>query len=143
MFGQCFQKPCVFCHLLCMPCRKKQIQQPVEYLTSAQDTAHSTLVAWSMGTLLSASRANREVVSGMLLHLTLSYDMQRRALSIASVQYTPTYCWGQKTAALYKYRVLCSAEEAPNAMIQKQREIMGRALKLIQDTMAKGMAVQR
>ena len=117
--------------------------QPVEYLSSAQDTAHSTLVAWSMGTLLSASRANREVVSGMLLHLTLSYDMQRRALSIASVQYTPTYCWGQKTDALYKYRVLCSAEEAPNAMIQKQREIMGRALKLIQDTMAKGVAVQR
>lgn len=117
--------------------------QPVEYLSSAQDTAHSTLVAWSMGTLLSASRANREVVSGMLLHLTLSYDMQRRALSIASVQYTPTYCWGQKTDALYKYRVLCSAEEAPNAMIQKQREIMGRALKLIQDAMAKGVAVQR
>ena len=117
--------------------------QPVEYLSSAQDTAHSTLVAWSMGTLLSASRANREVVSGMLLHLTLSYDMQRRALSIASVQYTPTYCWGQKTDALYKYRVLCSAEEAPNDMIQKQREIMGRALKLIQDTMAKGVAVQR
>ena len=117
--------------------------QPVEYLSSAQDTAHSTLVAWSMGTLLSASRANREVVSGMLLHLTLTYDMQRRALSIASVQYTPTYCWGQKTDALYKYRVLCSAEEAPNAMIQKQREIMGRALKLIQDTMAKGVAVQR
>ena len=96
-----------------------------------------------MGTLLSASRANREVVSGMLLHLTLTYDMQRRALSIASVQYTPTYCWGQKTDALYKYRVLCSAEEAPNDMIQKQREIMGRALKLIQDTMAKGVAVQR
>ena len=117
--------------------------QPVEYLSSAQDTAHSTLVAWSMGTLLSASRANREVVSGMLLHLTLTYDMQRRALSIASVQYTPTYCWGQKTDALYKYRVLCSAEEAPNDMIQKQREIMGRALKLIQDTMAKGVAVQR
>ena len=117
--------------------------QPVEYLASAQEPGRSTLVAWSMGTLLSASRANREVVSGMLLHLTLTYDMQRRALSIASVQYTPTYCWGQKTDTLYKYRVLCSAEEAPDDMIQKQREIMGRALKLIQDTMAKGVAIQR
>lgn len=117
--------------------------QPVEYLASAQEPGRSTLVAWSMGTLLSASRANREVVSGMLLHLTLTYDMQRRALSFASVQYTPTYCWGQKTDALYKYRVLCSAEDAPGDMIQKQREIMGRALKLIQDTMARGAAQQR
>ena len=117
--------------------------QPVEYLASAQEPGRSTLVAWSMGTLLSASRANREVVSGMLLHLTLTYDMQRRALSFASVQYTPTYCWGQKTDALYKYRVLCSAEDAPGDMIQKQREIMGRALKLIQDTMARGVAQQR
>lgn len=117
--------------------------QPVEYLTSAQDPSHRTLVAWSMGTLLSASRANREVVSGILLHLTLTYDMQQKVLSFASVQYTPTYCWGQKTDALYQYRVVCSAEAAPDSMIQKQRDIMGRALKLIQDTMAKGVAVQR
>ena len=117
--------------------------QPVEYLTSAQDPAHRTLVAWSMGTLLSASRANREVVSGMLLHLTLTYDMQQKALSFASVQYTPTYCWGQKTDTLYQYRVVCSGGAAPDSMIQKQRDIMGRALKLIQDTMAKGVALQR
>lgn len=116
--------------------------QPVEYIPSASDAQHTALVAWSMGTLLSESRDSRAVVSGMLLHLTLAYDVQQKALAFSSVQYTPTYCWGQKDT-IYKYRVLCSTQDAPENMIQKQREIMGRALKLIQETMAKGVATQR
>lgn len=117
--------------------------QPIEYLTATNNAQHTALVAWSMGTLLSESRDSRAVVSGMLLHLTLTYDVQQKTLAFSRVQYTPTYCWGQKEGAIYKYRVLCSTQNSPDTMIQKQREIMGRALKLIQDTMANGVAIQR
>ncbi len=117
--------------------------QPIEYLQSTRDSNHTSLVAWSMGTLLSASRVNREVVSGMLLHIVLSYDAQNGKVAFSSVRYTPTYCWGQKEEGLFKYRVLCSAETSPEGMSQKQREIMGRALKLIQTVMSDGAAVQR
>ena len=117
--------------------------QPIEYLQSTQDPTHTSFVAWSMGTLLSASRVNREVVSGMLLHVVLSYDAQTGKIAFSSVRYTPTYCWGQKEDGLFKYRVLCSAENPPESMSQKQREIMGRALKLIQTAMSDGVAVQR
>lgn len=119
--------------------------QHVEYLNASNDPAHQTLVAWSMGTLLSESRANREVVSGILLHLDMAYDEDEGRVIFEQVSYTPTYTWGQKdeNASLYKYRVLISDEEAPPAMVQTQKDIMGRALRLIQNTMSKGVAVQR
>lgn len=119
--------------------------QHVEYLNASNDPAHQTLVAWSMGTLLSESRANREVVSGILLHLDMAYDEAAGRVIFEQVSYTPTYTWGQKdeNASLYKYRVLISDEEAPAAMVQTQKDIMGRALRLIQNTMSKGVAVQR
>ena len=77
-------------------CAHSDMAQPVELLSASDDPAHRALVAWSMGTLLSESRASREVVSGLLLHLEMSYDESNHQLSFDQVQYTPTYVWGQK-----------------------------------------------
>ncbi|MBQ5832232.1 MAG: hypothetical protein IIW43_02025, partial [Selenomonadales bacterium] len=60
-----------------------------------------------------------------------------------SVEYTPTYIWRQEERGSYPYRVVRSDQSVPEGMIQKQREILARALVLIQSTMNKGIAVQR
>ena len=116
--------------------------QTVDRLISS-DGGHQTLVAWSLGTLLSEDRDTREVVSGTLLHVQLTHDVAANKTMVGLVEYSPTYAWRQEENGLQKYRVVLSAEAAPVTMIQKQRDIMSRALTLIQTTMSKGIAIQR
>ena len=116
--------------------------QPVERLISS-DGMQQTVVAWSLGTLLCEDRDTRDVVSGALLHVQLTYDAENGKINMADVEYTPTYAWRQEENGLQKYRVVLSAEDAPVTMIQKQQEIMGRSLTLIQTVMEKGVATQR
>ncbi len=117
--------------------------QPVELLSSSMNPAHNMLTAWSLGTLLSEDRATRGVVSGALLHVQITCDEQSGAVHFDRVEYTPTYCWRQEEHGIYPYRVVRSDQSVPEGMIQKQREILARALVLIQSTMKKGIAVQR
>ena len=112
-------------------------------LISAADGSHETLVAWSLGTLLNEDRGTREVVSGVLLHAQLTYDAQSGRLSISGIEYTPTYSWRQEENGALKYRVLISSQPAPEGMIQKQKEQMGRARTLIQTSMSKGIGMER
>ena len=113
---------------------------PVEYVVS-QITGRSMVTAWSMGTLLSENRDDRAAVSGMLLHIAISCDSN--GVEISRPEYTPCYCWGQQEEGVFRCRVLQSALPAPADMIDRQKEIMARALKLIQDTMNQGIATQR
>ena len=117
--------------------------QPVDMLTSSVDPSHRMITVWSLGTLLAEDRSSRGSVSGALLHVQLSYDMRNNTLSFDSVEYTPTYIWRQEERGSYPYRVVRSDQSVPEGMIQKQREILARALVLIQSTMNKGIAVQR
>lgn len=115
--------------------------QPVELLSAAD--GRKTLVAWSLGTLLSEDRQTRQVVSGALVHLQLTYNVSGGTLSFDSVQYTPTYAWRHEIAGGNIYRLLRSSAPAPEGMVKDQRDIMGRALKLVQGVMNKGVAVER
>ena len=121
---------------------KSRAVQNVEWVTST-DHSHETLVAWSLGTLLCEDRDTREVVSGALLHLRLTLDADRNGVVISNVEYTPTYVWRQEENGANKYRVVLSAQTAPQTMIQKQQEIMDRSLKLIQNVFAGGAASPR
>jgi len=121
---------------------KSRAVQNVEWIRSTDNT-RNTLVAWSLGTLLCEDRDTREVVSGALLHLRLAYDPVQNDVIISHVEYSPTYAWRQEEKGVNKYRVLLSAQPAPEGMIQRQREIMGRSLALIQTTFAGGAAIQR
>ena len=95
-----------------------------------------------MGTLLGTARDERAEVSGFLMHVQMSYNT-RTGVSFEKIEYTPTYIWGQEINGAYRYRVLQSAMAAPAEMVTRQSEIMGRALKLVQDEMDKGIALQR
>jgi len=117
--------------------------QHVEMLASASDPLHRMLTAWSLGTLVCEDRDTRGVVSGALLHLQLTHDATAGTLQFDKVEYTPTYCWRQEENGIYPFRVIKSNQSVPEGMIQKQREIVARALVLIQNTMEKGIAVQR
>ncbi|MBO4379079.1 MAG: CapA family protein, partial [Clostridia bacterium] len=112
-----------------------------EFLTSA-GSGRQSLVIWSMGTLLGSARDERSQVSGFLMHVQVSYN-SRTGVSFGKIEYTPTYIWGQDLSGAYRYRVIQSAVAAPAEMNTKQSEVMGRALKLVQDEMDKGIALQR
>ena len=117
--------------------------QPVVMLTSANDPSQRMLAAWSLGTLLAEDRSSRGAVSGALLHVQITHDTQNASVSFDRVEYTPTYIWRQEEKGSYPYRVVRSDQSVPEGMIQKQREILARALVLIQSTMNQGIAVQR
>ena len=112
-----------------------------EMLTNAV-SGRQALVVWSMGTLLGSARDDRAQVSGFLMHVQLAYNT-RTGVSFGKIEYTPTFIWGQEIGGAYRYRVVQSALAAPDEMIARQSEIMGRALKLVQDEMDKGIALQR
>ena len=112
-----------------------------QFLTSGS-SGRQSLVIWSMGTLLGSAREERSQVSGFLMHVQVSYN-SRTGVSFGKIEYTPTYIWGQDLSGAYRYRVIPSAQAAPAEMNTKQTEVMGRALKLVQDEMDKGIAMQR
>lgn len=116
---------------------------PVDML-SCQDPSGRTrqvLVAYSLGTLLTESREPYDI-SGMLLHLNLSCKADGE-VDFLSVTYTPTYIWRQSINGKMQYRVVCSADAPPEGMEKRQQEVMGRALKRVQETLEKSPVVQQ
>ena len=59
------------------------------------------------------------------------------------MQYTPTYIWRQNIGGLWQYRVMCSADPAPQGMSDQQKEVMQRALNRIQTTLKNSPVTQR
>ena len=100
-----------------------------------------TLVAYSMGTLLTESREGYDI-SGILLHLDITCDTEGN-VRFNSIQYTPTYIWRQIIDGKMQYRVVCSADAPPAGMDEHQKDVMGRALKRIQETLADSPVFQR
>ena len=108
---------------------------PVEILevTGPDGRRREALAAYSLGTLLTESREGFDI-SGMLLHVSLRSDSQGMT-HFDSVEYTPTYIWRQTVDGKMQYRVVCSADPAPEGMSEQQREVMARALNRIQTAM--------
>ena len=104
---------------------------PVEILsvTGEDGQRRQALAAYSLGTLLSESREAADI-AGMLLHLNITVDGAGK-VRFAAVEYTPTYIWRQSVGGKPCYRLLCSAEAAPEGMSAQQKGVMERALNRI------------
>ena len=116
---------------------------PMEKITTiGQDGKNrDTFVAYSLGTLLSESREGYDI-SGILLHLNITCDEQGQ-VRVDSAEYTPTYIWRQTVDRKIQYRLVCSADPAPDGMNDQQKEVMSRALNRIQNTLKDSPVTQR
>ncbi len=110
--------------------------------TDADGNERKTLVAYSMGTLISESREPFDI-AGMLLHVRLSYHTGTGRTTFLSAEYTPTYIWRQVNGSRTVFRVLNAAAQPPEGMSQKQIEVMQRSLNRIREIMAGGAATER
>ncbi len=106
---------------------------PVELLVTADADGkrRETLVAYSLGSLVTDSRASRAAISGLLLHVSVTVYPKSGDVEWDSITYTPTYVWKQKIGGKTQFRVLSSAEEAPEKMNDEQKKYMNNALKYI------------
>jgi len=113
-----------------------QTVQPVEYLTGVRQdgTSHQTLVAYSLGTLMTESRDTKNI-AGMLLHLNMTWDPQTQRLSFDRAEYTPTYIWRCKEDGQYRYRAVASDLEAPEGMDENQQKVMAKILAFTQEAL--------
>lgn len=107
------------------------IVQPIVWLEGG--STGKTLCAYSLGTLLGASR-NNGAVAAMLLQLSISVDGSGRA-NFDKTAYTPTYIWRYKQDGKYYYRVVASDLPAPDGMDEDQHDAMKRALTNVQKYM--------
>ena len=116
---------------------------PIEILSVILEdgTAHDCLAVYSLGTLLTESREGYDI-SGILLHLSLRCDGQGK-VHFEAVQYTPTYIWRQNVNGKMQYRVVCSADPAPEGMSEQQKEVMQRALNRIKNTLKDSPVTQK
>ncbi|MBE5787671.1 MAG: CapA family protein [Clostridiales bacterium] len=100
-----------------------------------------TLVAYSMGTLLTESRDGYDI-SGMLMHVDVTCDSAGN-VKFNRIEYTPTYIWRQNVNGKMQYRVVASNAPAPEGMDNHQKEVMGRALERIKNTLKDSPAALR
>ena len=108
---------------------------PVEIIGCVREDGryHETLVAYSLGSLLTESRDGYDI-SGMLLHCNVIID-EYGLVSFQSLEYTPTYIWRQSVNNRLQYRILCSADPAPEGMVADQQRFLQNALVRIQKTL--------
>ena len=115
---------------------------PVELLVSADADGkrRETLVAYSLGSLVTDSRASRAAISGLLLHVSVTVYPKSGDVEWDSITYTPTYIWKQKINGKTQFRVLPSNEQAPDEMNDEQKKYMNNALNYINKKLADGAA---
>lgn len=118
---------------------------PIEMIESKSETGktHKTLVAYSMGTLLTDSRASRSIISGILLHVRVTVTPSDGKVTFDEVTYTPTYIWKQKANGKMQFKILDSSAQAPSEMSAEQKKYMGNALNYIDKMLANGPAIRK
>ena len=94
---------------------------PLEIISVTDETGvrRQALVAYSLG---------------MLLHLSVTVNGAGK-VRFTSVEYTPTYVWRQSMGGRMQYRLVCSADPAPEGMDAKQTGVMTRALSRVREAM--------
>ncbi len=117
---------------------------PMEIIscTGEDGKTREAFVAYSLGTLLTENRQDGYAISGALLHLTVTCDSQG-TVRFQNAEYTPTYIWREKMGKTYQYRVVCSADPAPEEMSGQQRGYMQNALNRVQSTLKNSPVYQR
>ena len=105
-------------------------------LEEGGDESRDVLIAYSLGNILTEKRNKRELLSGALVHLTLTYDPRNKTLSYDSLSYSPSYVRKWTVQGKQRFEVLLSAEIPPDDMSKTQREQMARSLQLIREAFA-------
>ncbi len=105
-------------------------------LKEGGDKRRDVLIAYGLGNMLTENRNRRELLSGVLLHLTLTYDPQSKTLRYDSLSYSPSYVRKWTADDNQRFQVLLSAQTPPDDMSKTQREQMARSLQLIQEAFA-------
>lgn len=105
---------------------------PIELLGTVAENGkyHETLVAYSMGTLLTESREGNDI-SGILLHLSVRIN-ERGEVGFSSLEYTPTYVWRQNVNGKMMFRIVSSADAPPAGMNADQQRYLQNALTRVQ-----------
>ncbi len=118
--------------------------QTVETLTGTRKdgTRHQVLCAYSLGNLLASDRSDRDTISGILLHIAMTYNLAADSVTFDRLTYTPTYVWRDKLNGKTFYRVVPSNADAPQAMSTDQRNTMERSRKLIVDRLSGSVVTQ-
>ncbi len=118
--------------------------QPIVYLTGnrADGTARQTLVAYSLGALMTGSRESVNIAS-LLLHLNITFDPLTSLVSFDEVSYSPVYFWRHKEEGRYVYDAVLSNHEPPENMAKDQVQVMEKALNRVTDVLKDSVAVQR
>ena len=108
---------------------------PIEVLGTVAENGkyHETLVAYSMGTLLTESREGYDI-SGILLHFDVHID-ERGQVAFSSLEYTPTYVWRQSVDGKMVFRIVGSADAVPAGMNSDQQRYLQNALTRVQKTL--------
>ena len=116
---------------------------PIEIIESIdkQGNRRETLVAYSMGSLLTESRIGYDI-SGILLHLDITCGSDGE-VKFNRIEYTPTYIWRQNFNGNMQYRIVSSNQPPPDGMDKNQQEVMGRALNRIQNSLSGCPVIER
>ena len=93
-----------------------------------------TLVAYSLGTLLSDNRSGPSRIGGYLLHVTIRVG-EDGTVSFAKTAYTPTYAWRYRQDGKYYYRVLAADRAAPDGMDSDQSRTMQKTMTAVQNAL--------
>lgn len=110
---------------------------PMEMISTTREDGktHDTLVAYSLGSLVTPSRDKRIELSGVILHLTIEYDPATGLCAFDKMTYAPTYVWRAKEDGAYMYRVVQSDQPKPETMDKDQNSVMEKCLAVIEKVM--------
>ena len=111
------------------------------YCSGPDGKNHTAFVAYSLGTLLTESREAFDIC-GLLLHMSVRSDEQG-VTHFEALEYTPTYIWRQSVGGQMQYRLICSADPAPEGMSTQQKEVMQRSLNRIQTVLKNSPVIER
>lgn len=94
---------------------------------------NTAMVAWSLGSVITENRENRNRISSYMLNLDIacSYD----TVTFKSVGYVPLYIWKHTVGEVNRFYTVCSSADAPAEMNEKQSEYMEHGLQYVRQLM--------
>jgi poly-gamma-glutamate capsule biosynthesis protein CapA/YwtB (metallophosphatase superfamily) len=106
------------------------VLQSVDILTSTREdgSQRQTLCAYSLGSIVNSNRADRSVISSVLLHMNLKYNLQTDTLIFETITYSPVYIWRGRSGGKTTYQPVISNAAPPAGMDEDQQAVMGRSL---------------
>ncbi|HPF88127.1 MAG TPA: CapA family protein [Candidatus Limiplasma sp.] len=121
------------------------VLQTVDILTSIRDdgTQRQTLCAYSLGSIVNSDRTDRTVLTSILLHMNLKYNLQTDVLTFETITYTPVYIWRGKYNGDTAFQPVISNADPPDYMNEDQQGVMGRSLNDVRRILTNSLVQER